>query len=160
MDMNNRTIVNPTLTLLAALLSAMVVTGKGQSTLQFSASRYTVAESAGSATLIVQRTGDTNTAVSVDFATADGTATNGFKYTAVSGNLAFGPGETNKTILVPILDEGFVEGTETFRVILTNPTGGAVLGIQRNDLVYITDNDSGLQFHFASYSVHEDAGHV
>src|SRR5436190_17183485 len=80
------------------------------STIQFTATSYTTNESAGTATLTVQRTGDTNTEVGVDYVTADGTATNGLKYTAASGMLAFGASETNKTIVVPILDEGFVEG--------------------------------------------------
>ena len=102
---------------------------------------------------------DTNTAVSVDYATADGTATNGLKYTAVAGTLAFGAGETNQTIVVPILNDGFVEGTKTFRVILSNPTN-AVLGTRTNATVSITDNDVGIQFQFATYSVAEDAGAV
>jgi len=52
-------------------------------TLQFAASTYTVAESAGAVTLTVQRLNDTNTVMSADYATADGTATHGLKYTAV-----------------------------------------------------------------------------
>jgi len=55
------------------------------STIQFTATSYTTNETAGAATLTVQRTGDTNTEVGVDYVTADGTATNGLKYTAVSG---------------------------------------------------------------------------
>jgi len=108
----------------------------------------------------VQRTGDTNTVVGVHYNTVDGTATNGFKYCAVAGTLTFGAGETNKTIIVPILDEGFVEGTESFRVLLSNPTGGAVLGPRLIVSVSITDNDVGIQFQFAAYSVTEDAGEV
>jgi len=59
---------------------------------------------AGTVTLTVQRTNDLSSEVSVDYATADGTATNGLKYTATNGTLAFAPGETNKTIVVPILN--------------------------------------------------------
>src|SRR5439155_8839922 len=111
-------------------------------------------------TLNVQRTDDTSTEVGVDYATADGTATNGLKYTAVSGTLAFGAGETNKAIVVPILNEGFLEGTKSFRVILSNPTGGALLGARTNVPVSISDNDVGIQFQFAAYSVAENAGAV
>jgi hypothetical protein len=60
------------------------------STVQFSVASYTVAENAGAVTLAVQLTGDTNTPSSVDYVTTDGTATNGLKYTAVGGTLAFG----------------------------------------------------------------------
>src|ERR1700690_4407070 len=89
------------------------------STIQFGLAIYSVAESAGAVTLTVKRQDDLSTAVGVDYATADGTATNGFKYTAASGTLAFGANETNKTIVVPILDEGFVEGTRYFHVHLS-----------------------------------------
>src|SRR5664279_1014371 len=120
------------------LLLAAVSADKSQPTLQLAASSYTVAESAGALTLVVQRTGDINAALTVDYATADGTATNGIKYTAVAGTLAFGAGETNKSIVVPILDEGFVESTKTFRVTLSNPTGGAILGTRTIATVLIT----------------------
>jgi polyhydroxybutyrate depolymerase len=145
--------------LMAELLLAAATTGWGQTTLQFSATSYTVAENAGSIALTVQRTGDTNTVAGVDYATTDLSATNGLKYTAVSGTLAFGAGETNQTIRVPILNEGFVEGTKTFRVTLSNPTN-AVLGTRPIALVYITDNDKGLQLELTSYSVNEEAGAI
>ena len=103
-----------------------------QSIPQFSASSYSVAESAGVVPLLVQRIGDTTADVAADFTSADGTATNGLKYTAVSGTLAFGAGETNHTIL-PILDNGWVDGTKNFPVILGNLTGDAFLGIRTID---------------------------
>jgi poly(3-hydroxybutyrate) depolymerase len=145
---------------LLVLTSLLPTWLEAASTVQFSAGNLFVAESAGTATLLVQRTGDTNTVVTVDYATADGTATSGLKYTAVSGTLTFAAGETNKTIVVPILNEGFVEGTKSFLAILSNPTGGAVLGTPVSDTVFITDNDVGIQFQFASYSFTEDAGAV
>ncbi len=133
-----------------------------QPTLEFSATSYTVAESAGSVTLAVQRLGDTNPVVTVDYATADGTATDGLKYLAASNSLTFAAGNTNQTISVPILDDGLVQGNKNFRVILSNPTGGAVLGtgLRTNTTVSITDNDVGVQFQFATYSIAEDAGVV
>src|SRR5688572_22040778 len=123
------------------------------STIQFTAASYSFAESAGFATIAVQRLSDPSTTVSVDYATADGTATNGLEYTAVSGTLPSGTGETNKTIVMPNQNNGMVEGTKTFQVILSNPTRDAVLGARTNATVRITDNDSGIQFQFATYSV-------
>jgi polyhydroxybutyrate depolymerase len=149
--------------LAAGISLAVADAALSQSTVQFSASTYTVAESAGFVLLTVQRTGDTTTAVSVDFATADGTATNGLKYTATNGTLNFAPGETNQTIAVPILNNGFVDGFTTFELSLSNPTN-AVLATPTTATVFITDNDVGLQFQFASYSaanfnpVAEDGG--
>jgi len=137
--------------LTAGLLLAAVSGVWGQPTLQFTASSISVNEAAGAVTLTVQRQGDLDSEVGVDYATADGTATNGLKYTAVAGTLAFGPGQTNRTLVVPVLNDGFADGTKTFRVILSHPTGGAVLGALTNAIVSIADNDFGIQFRFASY---------
>lgn len=146
------------LTCLIGLAGPMA--GWAQPIVQFSASSYSVAESAGTATLTVQRTANLDTPVSVDFATTDGTATNGLKYIAVSGTLIFGANETSKVIVVPILNNGLVDGTKTFRAILSNPVGGAVLGARTNATVSITDNDVGVQFVYKKYSVAEGAGAV
>src|SRR5262245_53655807 len=143
--------------LAAGIFLVSLGTGFGHSTLQFNASTFTVAEGAGTATLSVRRLNDTDTVVSVDYATADGTATNGVKYISTSGTLAFAAGETNQTIVVPILNNGFVQGTKTFKVILSNPTT-AVLGTLLTNTVSITNNDDGVQFVSASISVAEDSG--
>src|SRR5262245_4096949 len=145
--------------LAAGIFLVALGTGFGQSTLQFSASTYTVPENAGTATLSVRRLNETDTVVSVDYATADGTAANGVDYFATSGTLAFAAGETNQTIVVPILNNGFVEGTRTFKVILSNPTN-AGQGTLLTNTVSITDNDTGVQFLLAGSSVAEDAGVV
>jgi poly(3-hydroxybutyrate) depolymerase len=159
-SLRRQIIMKTTLTplLLVTLLCICAYTSRGQATLQFGATSYTVAESAGAVTLTVQRTGDTTTAVTVDYATVDGTATNGIKYSSVSGTLRYDAGDTNQVIMVPILDNGIVDGTKSFHVLLSNPTGGATLGTTTNATVAITDNDFGIQFQFASNSVTEDAG--
>lgn len=84
------------------------------STLQFTTNRYSVAESGGVLILTVQREGDTSREVRVDYATADGTAVQGQKYTAVSGTLTFVAGGSRRAIEVPILNDGLVSGTKTF----------------------------------------------
>ena len=139
---------------------ACTMPGEAASTVQFTSAVYKVAENAGTVALSVRRTDDVDTVVQADYASADGTAIAGKKYVAVAGALGFAAGETNKLIVVSILNESFVEGTQTFQVILSNPAGGAVLGLLTNATVRIADNDTGLQFEFARYSVSEDAGSV
>src|SRR5207249_747709 len=56
----------------------------------------------------------TDQAVSVKYATADGTAKAGEDYLPVSGTVSFGPNETVKTINVPVLGDTKPEPTETF----------------------------------------------
>ena len=58
-----------------------------------------------SLTVTVLRTGGTAGNLTVDYATADGTAIAGQDYTSTSGTLTFSAGETSKTIQIPILDD-------------------------------------------------------
>ena len=62
--------------------------------------------------------------VTVDYATADGTATAGTDYTATSGTLRFTVGETSKTVSVTVLDDSHDEGEETLTLTLSNASGG------------------------------------
>ncbi|GDY21177.1 hypothetical protein LBMAG56_25230 [Verrucomicrobiota bacterium] len=111
-------------------------------TLQFTVGTANVGESAGSVLLNVSRTGGTNGAVGVSYATANGTATAGSDYTATSGTLAWAAGDAaNKTITVPILNDTTTESSETFTVLLSTPTGGATLGTPSTATVTITDDD-------------------
>jgi hypothetical protein len=130
--------------------------------LQFGAATYSVAENGGSVTLTVTRTGGSSGAVSVAYATANGTATAGADYTATSGTLNFADGQTSQTITVPVIDDTLVEGNETFSVALSSPGGGATLGSPAAATVTIVDNDVAgpgkLQFSSATYSVSEGAG--
>ena len=64
--------------------------------------------------------------VTVDYATADGTAKAGADYTATSGTLTFAAGEAVKTVRVPILDDSHDEGEETFTLRLSNATGARI----------------------------------
>ncbi len=62
-------------------------------------------------------------AVTVDYATADGTATAGSDYTATSGTLTFQPGETSKTVSVPITDDAVEDGGEILTLTLSGASG-------------------------------------
>ena len=64
--------------------------------------------------------------VSVTYATADGTATAGSDYTRASGKLRFAPGETEKTISVPVLDDAHDEGEETMQLRLSAASGAVI----------------------------------
>ena len=64
--------------------------------------------------------------LTVDYATANGSATAGDDYTASSGTLTFQAGETSKTIEVTVLDDAHDEGEETLTLTLSNPSSGRV----------------------------------
>ena len=63
-------------------------------------------------------------ALTVDYATADGSAHAGDDYTAASGTLRFGAGERSKTIEVGVLDDAHDEGEETLSLTLSNASSG------------------------------------
>ena len=87
--------------------------------LSFESANYYVAEDAGVALIGVLRgTDDTNSAVTVDFATADNSAINGLDYTGLTNTLSFAPGERRKVVPVPILNDGIKEGLEDFQADL------------------------------------------
>jgi Bacterial Ig domain/Cellulose binding domain/Calx-beta domain/Glycosyl hydrolases family 18 len=68
--------------------------------------------------------------VTVRYSTSDATAKSGADYQAVSGTLTFAPGETSKTILVPVFADELVEGDETFNVVLSSPSGATLAKAQ------------------------------
>ncbi len=80
--------------------------------------------------------------VTVDYATSDGTATAGADYTATSGTLTFAPGETRKTVSVPLLDDEVEESAETFTLTLSNASGGRAYLSDATATGTIADDDS------------------
>ena len=64
--------------------------------------------------------------VTVDYATADGTAQAGQDYTAADGTLTFAAGETQKTVSVAVLDDAHDEGEETLTLTLSNASGAHI----------------------------------
>lgn len=107
--------------------------------IQFSLAEYTVAESGGTATITVARTGGDASGITIQFATSNGTATAGSDYTAASGTLTFGAGETEKTFTIPIAVDSVMEENETVNLTLSGPTGGATLGARTTAILRITE---------------------
>ena len=90
--------------------------------------------------------------VTVFFATSDaagaqncnvinGKASSRCDYLGVLGMISFAAGETSKIISIPIIDDSYAEGNETFTVTLSN-AAGVPLGAQTTATVTIVDNDS------------------
>ena len=95
--------------------------------------------------------------VTVNYATADGTATAGSDYIGTNGSLSFAPGVTSRAIVVPVLGDVFNEANENFSVNLSGPVNATVsdgqgVGTINNDDplpaliisdVTVTEGDSG-----------------
>jgi hypothetical protein len=121
----------------------------GSRTFTFTNASYSVNETGTLVQLTVVRNGPTNTVATVDYATANGTASSGADYAQTSGTLQFDAGQTSKTISVLIFDDAATEGNETFSVVLSNPTGATILGSPSTATVTIVDDDTS-QFTFAA----------
>ncbi|HMJ90265.1 MAG TPA: Calx-beta domain-containing protein, partial [Candidatus Acidoferrum sp.] len=134
--------------------------------LGFSQPVFSVNENGANATVTVIRTNGSVGQVTVQYATYDLTATsnsvNGLQpdYTQVSGTLTFSSGQTNRTITIPINNDGAVEFEDWFGIRLFNATNGATLGLSQAT-VLINDNDNGrgsVSFSRSDYPVAESNG--
>jgi hypothetical protein len=119
------------------LTGAMALGLGGQ--MSFSQNIAFVSEGDGKVTLTVNRAGGVGSA-SIDYATANGNAIAGSDYTATSGTLTFAPGETSKTITIPIINDTVNEKPEAFIVNLSNPKLGS-FGDTTTEYVAIIDDD-------------------
>jgi glucose/arabinose dehydrogenase len=109
-------------------------------TLAFSQAEYSFSEQESQATITVNRTGDDNETVSVDYGSKNDYARADSDYTAVSGTLVFEPGETSKTFTIPLLEDSLPELDEALNLTLSNPVG-IELGPQKNAKLVVEDND-------------------
>ena len=135
------------------LMSGTVnVTASTTPTIQFSTGSFSIAESGGAASITVSRAGPTTNAATVNYATSDtaglnncsvvnGVASSRCDYPASVGTLRFAAGETAKTISIPIVDDSYAEGNESFTITLSNATGGS-LGAPGTASVTINDNEA------------------
>ncbi len=74
----------------------------------------------------VTLTGSTAQTVTVNFATANGTATAGSDYTTTNGTLTFAPGVTTQTVTVPVIGDTTVESDEPFTLTLSAPVKATI----------------------------------
>lgn len=78
--------------------------------------------------------------VTVDYATADGTATSPSDYGSRSGTLTFPAGTTSATVSVPIVGDALVEEDENFDVVLSNATGARATGSRLGTVTIVNDD--------------------
>ena len=127
---------------------------------QFIFSVDSVQEQQDVATITVSRTFGSVNGGSVNFIATGVTATAGSDFTATSGTLTFGPGETVKTFTVPILEDSLDENAESINLTLSNPTG-FTLGARTSTVLNINDNDPAPAMSFSDVTVAEgDSGFV
>ena len=124
------------------------------STVQFSNAADSVTESQVSKTITVTRSGDTSFPAAVNYATSDASGANNCNvnngsasarcdYIATSGTLNFAANETSKNILIPIVDDVYLEGSESFTLTLSAAAGLNVsLGAPAAITITVNDNET------------------
>jgi len=125
-----------------ARVDVTVVPAPQPGILQFVDTTYRVDETAGSVAVGLERVGGTDGEVSATYVSVADTATAGSDFTARSGRVTFSAGQSTATILIPILDDGLVEGDEAFSLSLSGADGGASLGVPRTRQVVIADDEA------------------
>lgn len=116
------------------------------------ATSFAVNEGQGGATVVFTRMGNTASPATVGYATSDtagltncnvfnGVASSRCDYAASVGTISFAAGESFKTISIPVVDDAYAEGAETFTISLNNPNG-LVLGPPTTATITINDNDT------------------
>ncbi len=112
--------------------------------LEFDRNSYDVRETEATIEVQINRVGGVSGDISVQYATQAGTYLDAAQvnqdFTATAGTLNWTDGETTaKTILIPILLDSIKENSELFAISLSEPTGGAALGVQNTTIIEIAD---------------------
>ncbi|HEV2880917.1 MAG TPA: FG-GAP-like repeat-containing protein [Pyrinomonadaceae bacterium] len=133
-----------------------VTIGDDDPQLTFSVNNPSVTEGKDRVTLTVTRTSDQSGIAYIDYRTEDsdtftvgcsdatrngGAAYGRCDFATTAGRIDFAAGETQKTITIPIIDDGHDEGPETFRVLLSN-SSRPTIGIGAVGIITIEDNDA------------------
>lgn len=100
-------------------------------------------EGSGPFTVRVERREGNQGIVSVRYSLRSNLARAGEDFLPVSGMIAFADGETNpKNIEIPVLDDALPEGEEPLLLTLSDPAGGAVLGVPARARIDVRDDDA------------------
>jgi hypothetical protein len=164
----NLTLTSGATTVDTSLLS-IVDNDNPKASVQLSSPVYSVNEADGTANVTVTLSHAVDADVTVDYATAGGTAIAGSDYTDTHGTLTFignvnngGTGQTSKTIPIPITQDTDVEDPESLALTLSNALPGAssILGAPATGTVTIADDDPPgiIDFKSLHYDVSETDG--
>jgi len=122
----------------------------------FSHAAYSISEGDGVAVITVTLSAPSGKSVTVDYATADGTATAWHDYTPISGTLAFASGVTTQTFSVSILDDALDEDDEIVILTLANAVNATLTAPNPATLTIVDDDDPpAASFSQATYSMGE-----
>jgi chitinase len=80
--------------------------------------------------------------ITVQYASADGSAVAAGDYAAVSGSLTFAPGELSKVIEVQVVGDALVEADETLTITLSNATNATIAAGEATGTIVDDDEET------------------
>ena len=130
----------------------LTLTSGSPNTVQLNQSTFAVNESDGRVNISMNRSGTTSSSATVKYATSDsagltncnvinGVASSRCDYAVSVGTIDFAAGETSKSFSIPIVDDSYAEGPESFTITLSGPAGSS-LGPQVTATITINDNEA------------------
>jgi photosystem II stability/assembly factor-like uncharacterized protein/subtilisin-like proprotein convertase family protein len=128
-------------------ISTTILQSPGQ--IQFGTTNYSANEGE-TANVVVTRSSGSSGAVTIDYATSNGSATggascgNGVDFIHQSGTVSFPDGVQSRTIPIQMCLDADNDPNETFNVALSNPTGGATIGANNTASVRIIHIDQSI----------------
>lgn len=114
---------------------------------------YYVDETSGDQAIVVNRIGNTNGTIYVNYSTTDVTAKAGVNYTKTSGTLVFTNGQSSQSFRVPIIYDPQITGNLAFYVNLSTSNGSPVVVTTPSVPVTVLDHDTGFALASATNSV-------
>ncbi len=144
------TLVSPT--------NAIVTITNSNPVIAFTMATNTVAENASPelANIVVQRFNNSSVKSTVNYATTNGTAVAGINYSNTFGTLTFNPGETLKSISVPLINHSNLTAV-AFSLNLSSATN-AQLVAPSNTVVILNGSAAGISFTTNATTVFKNAG--
>lgn len=143
---------------LGELINAWVHLHNTYSLVQWSAAAAVADRATGQATLTIRRSGRADLPASVSYGTADADGMDGVDYTAASGVVAFAPGETARTVVIPLISDRTRPANVHFVVTLASAGQNTVVGPVNTTTVAVQNNGSIVQFVRRALSIHSDNG--
>lgn len=152
---------------LSAAINATIADPQGQATIAnddplpgitiADASLFEGSSGTNNASFNVKLSNPSYQTITVNYATANATATAGNDYAAASGTVTFSPGETTKSIPVQIVGDSVNEPDEIFYINLANPTNARIDKAQGVETI-LNDDKPFIGFSNTRYTVSEGAG--
>jgi hypothetical protein len=144
----NLTLTNPTG---GAVLGSpthvqLTIVATGPQVIQLNAAAYNVHEHVGRATVTAIRFGDSSTQDTVNYATSDGTASNGVDYFSTNGTLVFAPSASRSSFSFSFVEFKTFQSNKTVNVALSNPVGATLVAPSNAVVTIVNDKPQTITF--------------